>query len=840
MASLSLRLLGGFHATIDKEPLPNLGYDKVRLLLAYLAVEPGPHRRGYLAECLWPDQDETKARQNLRQALAWLRRALGDQHSSRPFLATDRYTVRLNPESDIQLDIAAFMAERPGCDPADPVARSACRRWHEAMARDYRGPFLANLSVEVGPEFEDWIETRRAFFHRAALDALYRLTECHKRTGEYQLALTYARQQLSLEPWRESAHRQVMECLAKSNNRLAALAQFEECRLILEAELGTAPAPRTRELLESIRAEATANGSAVAGPSHREAVEPAERRQVTALFCGLADTMDLDPERLPELWALYQECCTRVITRTGGYIAQQREGALLVYFGVPTALEDAARQAVRTGLELVAEMPAGISIRVGVDTGMVVISREGPGRDGIIGSVPRIATQLQEHAANGTVVVSQATYRIIRDFCEVRRLGRFKLRDFSRRLTVYQVEAIAPATRCARRGARPLFGRDEVLARLDSAREDVLAGEPRGIVLTGEPGLGKTRILQALRRSAAEGGQWRAFTFRPDDRGLPCGAVMRLLREGLGERDGRRRSAGWQGEPVLRRHGWARSRRARLMATIGGFETAPAGLTGDQRRLLLEALWTWMTNPDGTPPAVILEDLHWVDASSLELLSGCLSRLLEQAALFVGTVRRQHQVPFLRELPLERIDLNPLRPRSIRALVNALAGGDISEPIREAIVRCADGVPWFAEEMTWLAVSRGGDAFNGNDGPTVPGRIRDYLAARLQDLEGDRELAHLMAVIGREIDKRLLHAAARLDPMLRWDPPTVDEATARLLSMGYLEAGGPGPGGMTLRFRYWLEWQHAYWTQIHRLRLQRHELIARLAANDIPELTGKR
>ncbi|MEW5956556.1 MAG: tetratricopeptide repeat protein [Chloroflexota bacterium] len=259
MPELAIHLLGPFQVTIDSQPITGFAYDKVRALLAYLAVEADHcHRRETLATLFWPDHSPKLARQNLRQALATLRRAINDQNLATPFLLIDGDAVRFNHFSDdTWLDVAAFRAHlkadghvHPG---SDIETCQRCIQQLEKAVALYRGEFLADLLLGDSLEFETWVVTYREQLHLQALTALCHLTRHYLRQGEYGLAQTYALRQLALAPYREEAHRQLMRILARTGQRSTALAQYETCRRILTEEFGVEPLPQTQALYKRIR-----------------------------------------------------------------------------------------------------------------------------------------------------------------------------------------------------------------------------------------------------------------------------------------------------------------------------------------------------------------------------------------------------------------------------------------------------------------------------------------------------------------------------------------------------------------------------------------------------------
>jgi DNA-binding SARP family transcriptional activator/Tfp pilus assembly protein PilF len=256
MNRLAVSLLGSFQVTLNEDAIARFGVKAARALLAYLVLHAqAPCRREALAGLLWPDQPERTALQNLRQALSWLRKAIGDQMADPPFLNIDRETIQFNPESDYWLDVAAFEELIVTCASHDHRRVETCtpcmRRLQEAVAL-YRGDFMSGFSLPSA-SFEDWLVAERERLHRLALDVLRDLAACCEQCGEYEQAMRCARRQIELEPWREEAHRQLMRVLALDGQRGAALAQYEACRRALAEELDVEPAEETTALYEGIR-----------------------------------------------------------------------------------------------------------------------------------------------------------------------------------------------------------------------------------------------------------------------------------------------------------------------------------------------------------------------------------------------------------------------------------------------------------------------------------------------------------------------------------------------------------------------------------------------------------
>ena len=257
-ARLSLSFLGPFQAARDGQPLTGFESNKVRALLAYLAIESDrPHSRAELACLLWPDQPDLAARSNLRQALANLRRTIGDEAAQPPFLLIDREFIRFNSEADYWLDTTEFTElltanERHSHRRAETCKH--CAQWMQQAVELYRGNFLAQFFVSDSDTFDEWALARREKMRHQVLTVLFRLADFYERRGNYTQTYHCAVRQLDLDPWCEEAYRQVMRALACDGQRSAALAQYETCRRILSLELKAEPGTETQTLFETIQA----------------------------------------------------------------------------------------------------------------------------------------------------------------------------------------------------------------------------------------------------------------------------------------------------------------------------------------------------------------------------------------------------------------------------------------------------------------------------------------------------------------------------------------------------------------------------------------------------------
>jgi predicted ATPase/DNA-binding SARP family transcriptional activator len=270
---LTASLLGPLQVTLDGRTVTGFEYDKVRALFCFLVTESDrPHRREALAGLLWPGHAEKAARDSLRQALATLRQAIGDQHADPPWLLVNRETVQFNPGARNELDVAVFRGLLADCEQHRHRRLEAClpcARRLEQACRVYRGNFLEQFSLPDSAEFERWMLLWRENLHRQALAALYSLADHYARREAWPITYQYAARQLALEPWREEACRQAMRALALDGQRSAALAHYKACAAAMATEIGVAPAAETTALRRQIEAGAIGPGQVAIWPRQR-------------------------------------------------------------------------------------------------------------------------------------------------------------------------------------------------------------------------------------------------------------------------------------------------------------------------------------------------------------------------------------------------------------------------------------------------------------------------------------------------------------------------------------------------------------------------------------------
>ena len=321
MVQLSLSFLGGFQVTLAGKPITKFESDRVRMLLAYLAMEADrPHRREQLAALLWPDHPEDTARTNLRHILHKLRQALGEPDVASPWLLTTHQTIQFNPASDHKLDVTIFTGLLAICETHLHSGLNRCQDCLYRLSRAtalYGGDFLAGLSLAGSAPLEEWALSHQEHLHRQALEAFYHLAGSHEAARNFEEARHYAWRQVELEPWREEAHQQLMRILVHTGQRSAALAQYETCRQILAAELGVPPLAETTALYEQIQfseelGKNEVSLSPLSPPSSAPVADWGELPTVSSFYGRQSELATL------ERWLITDRCRVVVVLGMGG------------------------------------------------------------------------------------------------------------------------------------------------------------------------------------------------------------------------------------------------------------------------------------------------------------------------------------------------------------------------------------------------------------------------------------------------------------------------------------------------------------------------------------------
>ncbi|HKE16528.1 MAG TPA: TOMM system kinase/cyclase fusion protein, partial [Kofleriaceae bacterium] len=497
-----------------------------------------------------------------------------------------------------------------------------------------------------------------------------------------------------------------------------------------------------------------------------------ERRQVTALCC----TLDGDDEVLAGQLA----ACAEVVERHGGHVAAALGHALLAYFGYPRAEEDDARRAARAGLAIAAHAGAGAA-RLGIHTGVVVVGgRTDPAAGLGTGETPGVAARLSAAAAPGTVVVTGETRRLLRDAYLFDAEGVLPrgAGDPPRVYRIRQIstdrETVAIATPAS--DAAPLIGRDQEMRLLFERWGRSRRGAGQCSLITGEPGIGKSRLARELRAHLAdESHTFLAGRSSPEARNIALYPVTDLLGRALGlDRETEAADKIARLEDQVGRHGMDRADAMPLLLPLFGLpggETYPAPPVSLQRLkelTLATVLGLLLALADERPTLLLLEDLHWSDATTLELVEQLIHEAPSAPMCVVLTARPEFAPPFP-TIGLLQLHLGRLERLEVETMVRGLMKGKrLPAEVVERVADRTDGIPLFVEELVRM-LSESGVLVERDDrhelvgslsDAAIPTSLRDLLAARLDRLGRARETAQIAAALGREFDADLLHAVS--------------------------------------------------------------------------------
>jgi len=579
----------------------------------------------------------------------------------------------------------------------------------------------------------------------------------------------------------------------------------------------------------------------------------AERRQVTVMFCDLVGSAGLaerlDPENLRDLLRHYQETVDAIVRRCGGVVARYVGDGLLVYFGYPRAHEDDAARAVRAGLQIVEAvhgLPAAepLRVRIGIHTGMAVMGDIGSGdsRESMaaVGETPNIAARLQGLAEPDAVVLSEATHGLLGGAYECAPLGAPRLRGLTGTVGAYRALRERPPWELSRPAATseatPLVGRTREAARLARHWRQAATGRGRVVLVRGEPGIGKSRLVRAF--EASVGGtphvrlKARGAEFHRNSAFHPVAELLyRVLRVEAGlpghEQFEQLRS-------VLLAHGMPGDGAPLLAPLLGvpvpeGLDPRRARTPERVRQDTLRALLDFVARlASERPLLLIVEDLHWIDASTLEWLDRLIGIAPTHRMLVVLTARPEFGPRWTDRPGVDTLTLARLGRRAVERIVSAVAGQSLPPAIVTEIANRTDGVPLFVEELTKMLLDAElvpKDGASAAPPPALPPRsipasLQDSLIARLDRLPAGRHTAQLASVIGRRFSYAMLRQVAGLDEAeLRRDLAALVDA--ELL----LRRGEPPAARYT--FRHALVQDAAYEMLLRETRREYHERIAK-------------
>jgi class 3 adenylate cyclase/predicted ATPase len=607
-------------------------------------------------------------------------------------------------------------------------------------------------------------------------------------------------------------------------------------------------------------------------PPPAPAPAQAERRQLTVMFCDLVGSTALstgmDPEDLRVVIASYQNRCSAAIRRYDGFVAKYMGDGILAYFGYPRAHEDEAERSVRAGLDIVDAMaelnaavprPPGVelAVRIGIASGPVIVGDQiGEGtasETAVVGETPNLAARLQALAQPNQIVVSAATRAMLGDHFDLEDLGACELKGFAAPVPAWRVlSARDTESRFAARQtgkSMPLVGRQEEMGLLLRAWDGSSRGRGQVVLIQGEAGVGKSRLVEGLREAAAKDHIWVAIRCSPFHTASAFHPIIEHLK----------RVFGWQPDDTAQQH------LAKLEAGLAGFKTLPLSesvrlfadlmsvpmpedryprlsMTAQQQRdATLDAIVAWLIERSERAPVLMAwEDLHWADPTTLETLGMLIEQAPTAAMLVVATYRPELTPPWPQRSHMTPITLNRLERPEVETMVGHLAGGrSLPCEVLDHIVAKSDGVPLYVEELTKAILGSGvlearGDAYVLTGGLSqlhIPATLQDSLMARLDRAPRLREVAQLGSVLGREFAYDMISALAGIEEEM------LQSGLGQLVADELLYQRGRPPRSRYL-FKHALIQDAAYLSLLKRTRQQYHQQVAKLLEDRFPELAS--
>ena len=599
-----------------------------------------------------------------------------------------------------------------------------------------------------------------------------------------------------------------------------------------------------------------------AGKRSTLAADAAERRQLTVMFCDIvgstAMSTQLDPEDMRTIISAYHRCCTGLIEANGGYVAKYMGDGILAYFGYPVAHEHDAELSVRAGLAIADAVPkletpgSVLHVRIGIATGIVVVgdlvgSGESQERS-VVGDTPNLAARLQSIASADTVVIAEGTRKLLGDLFEVSDLGPQNLKG---------IAGLIPAWKVLPRGIREnrfealhqgnlteLVGRRSELDVMFESWTKATAGDGQVVLLMGEAGIGKSRMTAAfVERLAREKLVLKRFFCSPQRADSALSPFIGHMERAAGFRREDDVSAKLEKLDAKLAMTGTTPENAALIATFLSLANdgrypeidMPPAL---QRQKTMDAL-TWQVEAASrlAPVLMVFEDIHWADASSLELIGQLIRRISPLRTLLLLTFRSEFKSLWRESSNVKLIMLRRLGDAEVGRLIDHIAQRSLlAAHVRQDIIERADGIPLFIEEMTKAVLEAGDDssvarAIASLPSPVlaVPASLHASLLSRLDRLGNAKAIAQISAAIGREVPMAILSLVTHLSKA------ELQVALDRLVQAGLMSVQG-APPDTVYTFRHALLQDAAYGTLLREPRHSLHARIAEVLESEFPDV----
>ena len=508
---------------------------------------------------------------------------------------------------------------------------------------------------------------------------------------------------------------------------------------------------------------------------------------MTVLFCDLVGSTEisgrLDPEEWREVEAEYIRAAAEAITRFDGFVAKYLGDGVMAYFGWPEAHDNDAERAARAGLAIVDAVGAlnqrdghggrpSLSVRVGIDSGTVVIGKGGGSDSEVFGDTANIASRVRSAAEPGTVIATPAVHRLISGLFVVEERGAHQLKGIAEPVDLYRIVRLSGArsrlAASAVHGLTPFVGREDELRLLWNRWQRASDGEGQVVFIVGEAGIGKSRLVRQFReRLAGTPHTWNVCSGDSYFQNTPFYPITDMLQQGFAQRGvvtDEEKIA--ELERDLELAGLKLAEAVPLIAPLlnvpVGEKYAPLTIAPEQqRKRLLATLTRWLFGVARAQPTVMaVEDLHWFDASTLELMQLLVEQGATSPLLLLSTARPEFQPPWPSRTHHMLLTLNRLAAREVRELVaSVVAQSALSEDTVDQVIDRTSGVPLFVEELTRAVLERGDAKPMARE---IPVTLHDSLIARLDRLGRAKEAAQIASVIGREFSYELLLAVSTM------------------------------------------------------------------------------
>jgi class 3 adenylate cyclase/tetratricopeptide (TPR) repeat protein len=553
----------------------------------------------------------------------------------------------------------------------------------------------------------------------------------------------------------------------------------------------------------------------------------------------------LDPEEFRELVADYHRAATEAVTRFGGYVAKYLGDGILAYFGWPEAHDNDAERAGRAGLAIVeavrelnrraAVNRPKLSVRVGIDSGTVVVGKGGGSESEVFGDTANIASRVQSAADPDTVVVTPTVNRLVSGLFVVEERGAHQLKGLAEPVDLYRIVRLSSVrNRLAAsivRGLTPFVGRDDETQLLCSRWERASEGEGQVLLIVGEPGIGKSRLVRQFRKQlVSKPHLWIECAGSPYFQNTPFYPIAEMLQLNFARRaDDSDATKLSELERALELAGLKLAEAVPLIATMLnlplGEKYSPLMLSPEQqRKRLMTTLAAWLF---GAVQSVVMavEDLHWFDASSLELMQLLVEQAATARVMLICTARPEFRPPWTTRAHHSQVTLTRLNAREVRELVaNVVAENALSEETVDRVVERTGGVPLFVEELTRAVLERGDAKPAARE---IPVTLHDSLMARLDRLGPAKEVAQIAAVLGRDFSYELLQAVS---PMPEYE---MQSALEKLADAELIYTQGIPPEA-TYQFKHALIQDAAYEALLKSRRRELHRVVASIMTDAFP------